>query len=137
MAGRQSLGTNLFTKSISHAQSATRPTSFASEAQFRQKWQGLSNLLASVEKDKPSSNGQERQEELAGDGQKQGEQEERRDRSLAERSSRLNDRQGEDADDQKQEVLEIIHRPPMRLEGAQGVDGREGGLQRRDGRSGR
>jgi hypothetical protein len=60
-----------------------------------------SNLLARIEEDKPTRNGQEWQEELPSDRQEKGEEEESRDRGLAQRAGGLNDGQGEEAEDQE------------------------------------
>lgn len=73
------------------------------------------NILASVEENKPPSDGQKRQEELPCNGHQQREQEKARNSGLPKRAGGLHDGQGEDADDKQQEVLEIIDRPSVGL----------------------
>jgi hypothetical protein len=58
--------------------------------------------LASIEEDKPPSNGKERQEELPGDWHKKGAQQSSGDRRLSQWTWRLDNCQGEKADNEEQ-----------------------------------
>lgn len=137
MAGRQSLGTNLEKHALAMFESPhILLTPQGHGRRICKKPNGKQNLLASIEEDKPSSNGEEGQEELPGDWHEEGAQESSGDRGLSQRTRRLNDRQGEKADDKEQQVLEVIQRPSVCLQGSEGVDRREGGLQPRYGRGG-
>lgn len=126
MAGRQSLGTNLEKHALAMFESPhILLTPQGHGRRICKKPNGKQNLLASIEEDKPSSNGEEGQEELPGDWHEEGAQESGGDRGLSQWTRRLDDRQGEKADDEEQQVLEVIQRPSVCLQGFKGVHRRE------------
>lgn len=76
---------------------------------------GGRNLLASIEEQKPPSNGQKGQEELTSNWEQERENQHRKHSRLPHGPRRLDNRQGEDSQDQQQQVLKVVGSPTMTL----------------------
>lgn len=89
------------------------------------------------EDDQPGQDGEEGQQELAGDGHHQAQHDQQRRSRLHHGARGLADGEGEDAEQDQDEVLAIVDRPAVRSERADGVGGVERGLDGGNGGGGR
>ena len=74
------------------------------------------HVLAGEEEDQPCGNWQEWQEELASDRQQQRQHQQRGHGSLDHGTGRLDDAEGEDADNGKEDILGIVDGPLVLVE---------------------
>lgn len=71
------------------------------------------NILASIEENQPGGDRQEWEEELPSNRQKQGQQESRSDKCLAERIRRLDHTERKYTDNSQKQVLKVVDTPAI------------------------